>query len=179
MLYIIFVFLAGFLVAAIAKKVRRIAAADRAPDQGKNAPPAASSRQTEPRFFPVQSLLFAAEKNFLVSLRQALPRVEILTKVRMADVIQARKRYSGDFLSISQKHFDFVVCDPGSFCPLAIVELDDSSHRTDHRQRKNDRTKNEVCAEARIPLFRVRCGFSHDLAEIRRFVAGKIPGIAA
>jgi very-short-patch-repair endonuclease len=134
---------------------------------------------TRPRRFTAKnSLLTPAEKDFHRVLMRAVPEAPIFPKVRVADVIDAAERYSGDFLRISQKHFDWVLCDPNSYEPLAIIELDDSSHHWSQKQRKNDETKNEAAQEANIPLLRFKCCRSYNEENIRTRIAEIINRLA-
>lgn len=121
----------------------------------------------EPRYRKRQSLLSHAEAQFFRVLRSAVPEAPIFPKVRVADVLEAKKAYSGDFLRISQKHFDWVLCHPVSFEPLVAIELDDSSHRTSRKQMQNDRVKNECAQEAGMHLLRFRWQQYYNENEVR------------
>lgn len=100
-----------------------------------------------------EHLLSQAERQFHEVLKRAVPELLVFPKVRVADAIDAENRFSGDFLSISQKHFDWLLCHPVSFEPLLAVELDDSSHTSTHQQ-KRDRAKDAAATEAGLPLLR-------------------------
>ncbi|MFL7811545.1 MAG: DUF2726 domain-containing protein, partial [Anaerolineae bacterium] len=62
---------------------------------------------------------------------------------------------------ITQKHVDFLLCDPGSMRPLLGVELDDASHRRTDRQ-KRDVTVDRIFAAAGLPLLRVPVQAAYD-----------------
>jgi len=125
-----------------------------------------------------KSLLSKAEVAFHKVLLDAVPEAPIFPKVRVADVMDADERYSGDFLRISQKHFDWVLCHPISFEPLIAIELDDSSHQWSHKQRKNDQVKDEVAQEAGIQLLRFPWQPHYDAAQIREKIATELDRIA-
>lgn len=55
---------------------------------------------------------------------------------------------------ISQRSIDFVVVDARSLQPLVAIELDDKSHLTEKRE-KRDATVNTICAAAGLRLVRV------------------------
>ena len=145
-----------------------------------SAPPAATNVHavTRARYVTRKSLLSKAEAAFHKVLLDAVPEAPIFPKVRVADVMDAAERYSGDFLRISQKHFDWVLCHPISFEPLIAIELDDSSHQWSHKQRKNDQVKDEVAQEAGIKLLRFPWQPHYDIAQIREKIATELDRIA-
>ncbi len=130
------------------------------------------------RYVTRKSLLSKAEAAFHKVLLEAVPEAPIFPKVRVADVMDAAERYSGDFLRISQKHFDWVLCHPLSFEPLIAIELDDSSHQWSHKQRKNDQVKDEAAQEAGIKLMRFPWQRNYDVALIREKIAAELDRIA-
>jgi len=129
------------------------------------------------RYKSRKSVLTDAEIHFHRILLSAGPEAAIFPKVRVADVMDAEKRYSGDFLRISQKHFDWVLCHPRTFEPLVVIELDDSSHGLG-RQKKNDRVKDDAAAEAGIALLRFPWSRSYDEDEVRDRIAAVVNRIA-
>ena len=62
---------------------------------------------------------------------------------------------------ITQKHVDFLLCDPGSMRPLLGVELDDASHERPNRQDR-DIFVDKVFAAAGLPLLRVPVQAAYD-----------------
>ncbi len=132
----------------------------------------------KPRYVTRKSLLSKAEIAFHQVLLEAVPEAPIFPKVRVADVMEAAERYSGDFLRISQKHFDWVLCNPASFEPLIAIELDDSSHQWSHKQRKNDQVKDDAAREADIALLRFPWQREYDVAQIRERIAVVLDQIA-
>lgn len=108
----------------------------------------------------------SSEQKFFAVLETAIPEAPIFPKMRVADVIEANERWSGDFLRISQKHFDWVLCHPESFEPLLAIELDDSSHRL-RKNAASDVTKDSVAADAGLPLMRFQWQNEYDVAAIR------------
>jgi hypothetical protein len=87
---------------------------------GAAAPPDAPAPKpvARPRYVTRKSVLTKAEIAFHKVLLEAVPEAPVFPKVRVADVMDAAERFSGDFLRISQKHFDWVLCHPVSFEPL-------------------------------------------------------------
>jgi hypothetical protein len=113
------------------------------------------------------------ELAFLAVLESVLPEgVRVLCKVRVADVIET---FGADFRTVSQKHFDFVICDGETLLPLLAVELDDKSHLTATAQR-SDAVKNGVCAAAGLPLLRVPAQARYDVDYLEELVAAELAG---
>lgn len=87
-------------------------------------------------------------------------RLHILSKVRMADLVQIKKgltkkkRYSA-FGKICSKHVDFVLADPKNLRILLVIELDDSSHDSVDGQQK-DFFEDKVFETVGLPLIRTR-----------------------
>jgi hypothetical protein len=140
--------------------------------------PAASAVPPRPRYVTRKSVLSKAEIAFHKVLLEAVPEAPIFPKVRVADVMDAAERWSGDFLRISQKHFDWVLCHPVSFEPLIAIELDDSSHQWSQKQRKNDQVKDDAAHEAGIVLLRFPWQREYDAVKIRDRIGDVLDKIA-
>ena len=147
-------------------------------DDGPASPVPASVATSKPRYVTRKSLLSKAEVAFHKVLLEAVPEAPIFPKVRVADVMDAAERWSGDFLRISQKHFDWVLCHPISFEPLIAIELDDSSHQWSEKQRKNDQVKDDAAREAGIVLLRFPWQREYDIAAVRERIAVVLDKIA-
>jgi hypothetical protein len=66
--------------------------------------------------------------------------MHLLAKVRLLDLVEPKKdceNYKGAFWKIQAKHVDFVVCD-SKLVARTIIELDDSSHKQQARQERDD-----------------------------------------
>ena len=95
----------------------------------------------------------------------------IMSKVRLADLVSCsatewRRGYGG---AISQKHVDFVLCDPTTTRFILAIELDDRTHDSEDRKRR-DRFLNEVLAAVGIRLLRVRARSYYSLSSLRSLV---------
>ena len=80
-------------------------------------------------------LLSANEKEFFNRLSQALPDCHILTQVALGALLQPNvrnnnKEYYRARGNFSQKNADYVICNKEMYV-LAVVELDDRTHRND------------------------------------------------
>lgn len=70
----------------------------------------------------------------------------------------------------SQKHVDFVLCDPADLRPRLVIELDDKSHDQPERIER-DRFVDEALACAEIPVLHVRAAVAYDVQELAERVA--------
>jgi len=108
------------------------------------------------------------EMAFLAVLESVVPDgLRVLCKVRVADAIET---FGAEFRTVSQKHFDFLICDAESLLPLLAVELDDKSHQT-ATQQKSDAVKNDVCARAGLAMLRIRAASTYDVQHLARLIA--------
>ncbi|WP_170182526.1 DUF2726 domain-containing protein [Blastococcus colisei] len=85
----------------------------------------------------------------------------LLTKVRVADVLNVDHltgRLKGYALSA---HFDFLMVEAETSIPRFAVELDGAQHWNDARQRERDRMKDALCEGAGLPLARITSDFTH------------------
>lgn len=112
-----------------------------------------------------RALLTPGERAFFNVLQRSLPRGCALSlKTRLADVIECPDiLWSAPFgRRVAQKHVDFVLYDPASARILAVIELDDKSHDSPVRQRR-DRFLKDVLEQVGIPLVRVRCAHRYHV----------------
>ena len=113
-----------------------------------------------PHYTKRASLLTPAELQFYryILRRSIEPRHMIFAMVRLSDLVDLTTEPVGATYSRGEAwamHLDFVICDRNTLEPLLAIELDDSSHqRRDHEIR--DAIKNRVCADAHLPLLRVK-----------------------
>ena len=121
-------------------------------------------------------LLSKAELSFYGVLKQAVGEGGVIfSKVRVADVLspvkgQERSAWQRAFNKISAKHFDFVICEPNGSSIRLALELDDSSHNSSKRV-KRDEFLNQACESAELPLLRIRAAKSYSIEDIREQLA--------
>lgn len=114
----------------------------------------------------VDSLLTPAEQIFYEQLYLVIDgRLQILCKVRLADLLQVESRQAEErsrvFRRIASKHIDFVLTEPGKLTPVLAIELDDSSHeRADRRER--DEYVEELFETVRFPLLRIKASATYN-----------------
>jgi len=132
------------------------------------APPATS-------YTAAPSLLTATELHFWQSLRTATgTRAHVLMKVRQADILLADRGDRRSFARVSQKHIDFLLCDPVTLKPLAGVELDDRSHeRQDRRER--DAFVDAAYRSAGIPLLHIKVSSHYDTRDLAAMIDTHLP----
>ncbi len=139
---------------------------------GQGAPPP-YERKDEPLFT-------TAERSFLGVLDEVVAgRARVFGKIRVADVLTTRKGLEPKartvaFNKISAKHFDFVLCNPADLSILAVLELDDSSHKKGKRQER-DAFLEQACAAAGLPLLRMPAKKGYVLAEVAEWLAPVLP----
>jgi hypothetical protein len=133
----------------------------------------ALSKSGAPEFYPyklIGSLLTPAEKGFFLALRMAASkRYVVFPKVRLLDLCRDLDGWNDTaaFNHVSQKHVDFILCDPQTFRPVLAVELDDRSHLR-ARTRARDSDKDEVLRTMGLGVFRQWVRRSYDPAAIAR-----------
>ncbi|MDQ9128458.1 DUF2726 domain-containing protein [Serratia fonticola] len=115
-----------------------------------------------PSYVAAGSLMTAREQRFFSQLCHHTDesRWRLCPQVRVADVVnvatnikRGTKAWWTLFQLVSQWHCDVVVIDRASFAVVAVIELDDNSHRKPERQRR-DILLAEVLSQAGIPLLR-------------------------
>lgn len=135
----------------------------------------ASKNQGQKNEFQYQKrgpLFTPAERSFLAVLKLAVnDELEVFGKVRVADVITPQKNpdrshWQRSFNKISAKHFDFLLCKKDDLKPVCAVELNDSSHHSKQRQ-KRDEFLRSACRTANLPLLEIPAKATYQVTEIR------------
>ena len=117
-------------------------------------------------------LFTAAERSFLGALQLACPsHVVVMGKVRIADVLKpvkglGRKHWQIAFNKISAKHFDFVLCDANDLSVIAVIELDDASHKK-AKTHLRDVFVESACESAGLKLHRFKASAKYTVEDIR------------
>ncbi|MBM4164281.1 MAG: DUF2726 domain-containing protein [Lentisphaerae bacterium] len=97
----------------------------------------------------------------------------IVFKVNLGDlffVVNLNKSNYAYRGRISQKHVDFLLCDPRTLKPVAGIELDDASHGRRDRQAR-DAFVDRVFEAAGLPLLHVPCRREYAPQDIRDALA--------
>ncbi|HDZ48790.1 hypothetical protein LCGC14_0074430 [marine sediment metagenome] len=104
----------------------------------------------------------------------------IFCQVRVLDVIEPNlkkyksftKEYKSLFWQISQWHFDYVLCGKDDFSISCVLELDDPSHNSPERVRR-DKILNSVCKDAGVFFKRMTLDYKSKKLTVER-VCGDI-----
>lgn len=103
----------------------------------------------------------------------------VMMKVRVAALLRCREADWDTWgRRVSQKEFDFVLVERGTSFVAAAVELDDKTHDLAERK-KRDRFLEAACAQAGLPLVRVRVVRSYDTDHLRQVVLDALAAPAA
>jgi Protein of unknown function (DUF2726) len=124
------------------------------------------------------TLLTAGERRFYhQGLKPAVAhRYLISFKVRLADVIAAQDWESKHGRKIAQKHLDFVLVTPKQMRVVAAIELNDATHDSPDRQRRDDFLA-QALQSAGIPLVTFPIYHRYDSEKIRwRILAATASG---
>jgi len=130
-----------------------------------------SKKSNQPEALPYRlrdDFLSPAEYSFYRMLSSSVnPRFTVLTKVRLADIFfvaRPNENYSY-FNRITQRHVDFLLCNPTTMKPVAGIELDDASHSQSKRQRR-DEFVDQVFSAAGLPLVHIPARREYNSQEI-------------
>lgn len=135
-------------------------------------PPKKENTKQEFPYIKRGSLFTPAERSFLGVLNQAVDsKAQIFGKVRVADVITTEKGLTPSirqtaFNKISNKHFDYLLCDKADLSVLCAIELNDSSHNSE-KTKKRDAFLEGACEAANIPLVQIKAQATYNINEIK------------
>ncbi len=142
-----------------------------------------SKADVEIRYELKNTLITATELKFLKVLDEVINnRLRVFTMVRVADVISADSSFDWAerkhlFRRVSQKHFDFVICDSKTFEVVCVIELNDESHKQKARKKRDEFLAN-ACESAELPLLFVPVASSYDDAGLKEFIFGSYSAIS-
>ena len=92
--------------------------------------------------------------------------LNILAKVRLADIIHTENKNYKYFNKIKAKHIDFILIDKEGNIKL-LIELDDKTHNNYDRQQR-DKFINEIFINEKIKLLRIPVQNTYNLQEIKQ-----------
>jgi hypothetical protein len=119
-----------------------------------------------------KALFTPAERSFFGVLEQAITdKYRVLGKVRVADILTPaknmnRKKWQTAFNRISSKHFDYVLCEKDTLSVIAVIELDDKSHKRE-KSIARDKLLNSACDSANLILIRFDVKARYQVQDIR------------
>lgn len=135
-----------------------------------------SQKETTSKVLPYRlrdDFLSPAEFSFYKVLSSLVgARLTIQSKVRLADIffVARPNENVAYFNKIAQRHLDFLVCDSVTMKPLFGVELDDSSHKRNDRQERDEFVES-VFKVAGLPLLRLPVQREYNSREIAAQIA--------
>ena len=105
-----------------------------------------------------KTVLTEPEQVLYHRLVEALPDLIVLAQVPLSGLVGIRKnkRWQAQFNAISRKSVDYVVCRK-DFSVVAVIELDDSTHEREDRQ-KSDEVKNTAFKKVGFEILRLKPG---------------------
>ena len=127
--------------------------------------------------YRIKGKLFSeAERSFFGVLSQAAgENFVVMAKVRVADILAPdrglpKPAWRSAFNKISSKHFDYVLCDPSTLAVSCVVELNDKSHKSMKRA-KRDEFLRGACMSAGLRLVEVTAKSKYSVNEVKRIIA--------
>ena len=124
--------------------------------------------------WPVDAMPFltAREREWHQALVNAFPHFHIFAQVSLSQLVDVRKNAPASVAlrnRFSQLVADMVLC-ASSYDVLAVIEIDDASHRRSVR-READNRKAKALGSAGIKLMRIPQGVNPSRDAIRKYVA--------
>lgn len=129
-----------------------------------------------PREWPyyASKLMSIPEQQLYWKLKKALPDYLIAFQVQTSRVLKVKKGFN--FQSwhnrINRLSYDFVICNKQSY-PIAVIELDDSSHDSGDDRQDTDQKKNKATNDAGLKIYRWRVNQTPSHDEIKALFDGK------
>ena len=115
-------------------------------------------------YFTLKKFFFTqSEKSFFEELiKQNNERYIILSKVRLEDIVSAKKSLDWKEKGIKRnyiksKHLDFVILNRHYRNILSVIELDGKSHDTE-KQGRYDKIKDDILRSIGVKFYRVKVG---------------------
>ena len=112
----------------------------------------------EPFPFYPSYLMTKREQQLYWRLVETLPDCLIMSQVSIMGVLNVKKEYYRHSFKytnqVDRLRLDFVVCRKDTY-PLAVIELDDSSHDNEKQQQRDDK-KDKALTDAGIKIIRWR-----------------------
>ncbi|EOU2461892.1 DUF2726 domain-containing protein [Vibrio navarrensis] len=102
----------------------------------------------------------------------------VFSKVNMSSVIAPRDIVSKKQLfiasnKISRSHFDYLICDPRTFEPRVVIELDNGKELNKSKVER-EKLLMQVCKSANIPLIGTSVKHSYQVGRLKRLLAAHI-----
>ena len=126
-----------------------------------------------------QSLMTEAERNLFGVLTSTFQdSYLVFPQVNLDKFIYIEggsEKYQSFYHRINQYSVDFLFCSKQSTAPVLAIELDDSSHAFPRRRERDEKVE-RFCADAGIPLLRIKNQRSYTPADIKSQVDAVLTG---
>lgn len=133
-----------------------------------------SDQATNPPYYKNHYFLSHAELSFFKVLEQAVgDTYYILPQVNLASLVKVNARGRDwwiYFEKINRKSVDYVLAEKSTCNPVLVIELNDSSHNEDERQRRDLFVK-QVLESAHIPILTVLYKNGYGILQLREQIA--------
>jgi len=129
----------------------------------------------EYQYQKIEKLFTPAERSFLGVIDEVVDGdFRVFGKVRVADIIKPKSGLSRSdwqklFNKISGKHFDFVLCKKDDLSVLCAFELNDKSHNSSNRAKRDEFLK-KACESANIPLHYIPAKSGYKIEDIKKII---------
>ena len=121
-----------------------------------------------------QFIMTKAESDLYKVLQQAIGSSYMIYPQAHLSLFLSHKPVKQDYRAalsvIQRKSVDFLICNKEYYEPMVAIELDDSSHNTPSRRRR-DEVVDGICKSAGMPLVRVRWQPSYSANELLETIA--------
>jgi len=141
----------------------------------KNSKNSKNKKEEQKPYIKKDALFSPAERSFLGVLKIAVDEnAQIFGKVRVIDAIDTKKGLNKSERTkaknkIISKHFDFILCDKKDLSILCAIELNDSSHNSKDRIKRDDFLR-RICKETKLPLIEIKAQRSYNTEKIKNLI---------
>lgn len=126
------------------------------------------------RYSRKRYIMTSAENNLFRLLKELLgDKYEVLPQVHISTFIDhkvGRQDYRAALSVVQRKSVDYLICTREYCNPLLAIELDDKTHQTTERVRRDALVK-EIFADAGMPLLRIKWQSSYNAQELQQTLA--------
>ena len=129
--------------------------------------------ETKREYETKSSLMSKTEKEFYYAIKKVLPEQFILQpQVNLASIIRktTAERYQNELF----RNIDFCILD-SNFKPVALIEINDSTHITEKGRQARDYKVKEICQSANLPLIIFWTSYGINPAYIEKKIKEIIP----
>ena len=150
-----------------------------------NTPNPPQAKEDDSRIYPFkkkQYLMTQTEYKFFRALQEVIKdQYVIIPQVALSRIIEVKnalERYGSDswysnFNRINKKSVDYVIFDKIYLSPLLVIELDDYSHNTFNRQKRDDFLDGALKA-AGLNILHIRPEYNYDTVQLGQAIFSEL-----